>query len=50
MLLGHIMSEKGVLVDPAKIKAVMNWKQDPAKIKAVMNWKQPKIWLRLEAS
>ena len=27
MFLGHIVSEEGVAVDPAKIEAIINWKQ-----------------------
>ena len=27
MFLGHIVSEEGVTVDPAKIEAIINWKQ-----------------------
>ena len=27
MILGHIVYEEGVAVDPAKIEAIINWKQ-----------------------
>ena len=27
MFLGHIMSEEGLAVDPAKVETVTNWKQ-----------------------
>ena len=27
MFLGHIVSEEGITVDPAKIKAIINWKK-----------------------
>jgi len=35
--LGHILSEEGVAVDPAKVKAVTNWKQ-PKTVTEVQNF------------
>ena len=39
MFLGHIVSEEGVAVDPAKIEAIINWKQPKTvtEIRSMMN-------------